>query len=210
MKSIKEKIFSKIRKLGAGYAFSAKDFLNDFKRYEVDVALSTLMKEGTIRRILVGIYDLPGYSELLDMPAAPNIYSVAQALARKFSWRIFPCGNTALNYLGLSTQIPGHIRFLTDGPSRIYYVEGMDMTFTHVTQHELLFPHTESTLVVQALKALGKEHLDNDVIRRLRSRYPIALWKKIASDTSKACGWIHDFIQLVSNEENQYEKNYQT
>ena len=58
MKSTKEKILQRIKKQKAGYAFSAKDFLDEFKRYEVDVALSTLAKEGVIRRIIPGIYEL--------------------------------------------------------------------------------------------------------------------------------------------------------
>ena len=200
MKSIKEKILQRIKKQKAGYAFSAKDFLDEFKRYEVDVALSTLAKEGVIRRIIPGIYDLVRQSELLGMNVAPDLYSVAEALARKFNWRIFPSGNTALNHLGLSTQIPAHIHFLTDGPSRTYDVEGMAMVFKHASQHELLFQHQESVLVVQALKALGKEHLNAKVITLLCRKYPTKLWKKISKDTSKSCGWIHDFIQIVSEQ----------
>ena len=200
MKSTKEKILQRIKKQKAGYAFSAKDFLDEFKRYEVDVALSTLAKEGVIRRIIPGIYDLVRQSELLGMNVAPDLYSVAEALARKFNWRIFPSGNTALNHLGLSTQIPAHIHFLTDGPSRTYDVEGMAMVFKHASQHELLFQHQESVLVVQALKALGKEHLNAKVITLLCRKYPTKLWKKISKDTSKSCGWIHDFIQTISEQ----------
>ena len=200
MKSIKDKILQRIKKQKAGYAFSAKDFLGEFKRYEVDVALSTLAKEGVIRRIIPGIYDLIRQSELLGITVAPDLYSVAEALARKFNWRIFPSGNTALNHLGLSTQIPAHIHFLTDGPSRTYDVEGMAMVFKHASQHELLFQHQESVLVVQALKALGKEHLNAKVITLLGIKYPKKLWKKISKDTSKSCGWIHDFIQTVSEQ----------
>lgn len=210
MKSIKDKILQRIKKQKAGYAFSAKDFLDEFKRYEVDVALSTLAKEGVIRRIIPGIYDLVRQSELLGTNTAPDLYSVAEALARKFNWRIFPSGNTALNHLGLSTQIPAHIHFLTDGPSRTYDVEGMAMIFKHASQHELVFQHHESVLVVQALKALGKEHLNAKVITLLCRKYPKELWKKISKDTSKSCGWIHDFIQTVSEQEENHEKNHQS
>ena len=210
MKSIKDKILQRIKKQKAGYAFSAKDFLDEFKRYEVDVALSTLAKEGVIRRIIPGIYDLVRQSELLGTDTAPDLYSVAEALARKFNWRIFPSGNTALNHLGLSTQIPTHIHFLTDGPSRTYDVEGMDMVFKHASQHELLFQHQETVLVVQALKALGKEHLNAKVITLLYRKYPKKLWEKISKDTSKSCGWIHDFIQTISEQEENHEKNHQS
>jgi hypothetical protein len=202
MKSIKDKILQRIKKKKAGYAFSAKDFLEEFKRYEVDVALSTLAKEGVIRRIIPGIYELVHQTKILGIgiDVVSDFYNVAEALARKFNWRIFPSGNTALNHLGLSTQIPGRICLLSDGPSRTYDVKGMEIEFQHVSQHELLFKHQESVLVVQALKALGKEHLNEKVIRLLRRRYPKKLWKKISQDTCKSCGWIHDFIQIVSEQ----------
>ena len=210
MKSIKDKILQRIKKQKAGYAFSAKDFLDEFKRYEVDVALSTLAKEGVIRRIIPGIYELVCQIKVLGLwlDTSSDFYSVAEALARKFNWRIFPSGNTALNHLGLSTQIPGRIYLLSDGPSRTYDVQGMEIVFKHVPQHELLFQHQESVLVVQALKALGKEHLDTKVITLLRRKYPKELWKKISKDTSKSCGWIHDFIQTVSEQEENHEKNH--
>ena len=212
MKSIKDKILQRIKKQKAGYAFSAKDFLDEFKRYEVDVALSTLAKEGVIRRIIPGIYELVCQIKVLGLwlDTSSDFYSVAEALARKFNWRIFPSGNTALNHLGLSTQIPAHIHFLTDGPSRTYDVEGMAMIFKHASQHELVFQHHESVLVVQALKALGKEHLNAKVITLLCRKYPKELWKKISKDTSKSCGWIHDFIQTVSEQEENHEKNHQS
>ena len=71
MKSIKDKILQRIKKKKAGYAFSARDFLRDFRRYEVDVALSSLVKEGFIRRIIPGIYERPRITPLLGTQAAP-------------------------------------------------------------------------------------------------------------------------------------------
>ena len=198
MKSIKDKIKKRIEHLEAGYAFSARDFLRDFRRYEVDVALSNLVKEGVIRRVIPGIYERPRMSTLLGTQTAPDLYSVAKALARKFSWRIHPSGNTALNLLGLSTQIPGRMIFLSDGPSRKYAIGNRDIEFKHTSLNELVFRLPESALVVQALKALGKEHIDKDAIETLRGKFPTALWSKIAADTCNASGWIHETIRTIS------------
>ena len=77
MKSIKEKIQKRIERLEAGYAFSARDFLRDFRRYEVDVALSSLVKEGFIRRVIPGIYEYPRFSELLQCQVATDIDELA-------------------------------------------------------------------------------------------------------------------------------------
>ncbi len=53
-----------------------------------------------------GVDDYPRFSKFLDQSLSPDIDQVARALARKFRWRIQPSGATALNFLGLSTQVP--------------------------------------------------------------------------------------------------------
>ncbi len=209
MKSVKDKIRNMIMRKEAGYVFTNKDFLRDFQRYEVDVALTMLVKEGIIRRIIQGIYERPRWNELLDEPVAPDIYSIASALARKFSWRIHPSGNTALNYLGLSTQIPGHIIYHSDGPSRKYKIGNRSLEFKHTSLHELVFRLQESTLVVQALKALGRGNVDGTVIHTLQTRYSPSIWAKIAADTCNTSGWIHEIIREISKQEEKHAENHQ-
>ena len=52
-----------------------------------------------------GIYDYPKYSELLKKQLSPDIEQVSRAYARKFNWKIEVSGESALNILGLSTQV---------------------------------------------------------------------------------------------------------
>ncbi len=66
-----------------------------FKTSGVDMALKRLADEGTIRRVMRGIYDYPRYSDLLKQNVAPDIHQIAQALARKFGWRIQADGASA-------------------------------------------------------------------------------------------------------------------
>src|ERR1035438_10354000 len=88
-------------------------------RLTVDSALHRLEKRGEIRRVIRGIYDYPRFSKLLDQHLSPDIDQVARALARKFRWRIQPTGAKALNFLGLSTQVPARAVYLSDGPDRV-------------------------------------------------------------------------------------------
>lgn len=67
--------------------------------------LNRLTQAGTLRRILKGVYEKPEYSEMLKEYVAADPEAVAKALARNYHWTIAPCGNTALNLLGLSTQV---------------------------------------------------------------------------------------------------------
>jgi Family of unknown function (DUF6088) len=93
-------------------------------RPTVDSGLHRLEKRGAIRRVIRGIYDYPRFSKLLDQSLSPDIDQIAGALARKFRWRIQPSGATALNFLGLSTQVPARAVYLSDGPDRVQEVSG--------------------------------------------------------------------------------------
>jgi hypothetical protein len=55
-------------------------------------------------------------------------------------------------------------------------------------------------LVVQALKALGKEHVDGQVIEVLRKRLDIPLCERILKDGRTATGWIYGTIKRACDE----------
>ena len=168
MQTIENKMVSRIYGHGRGWAFCANDFSAEFGRSTIDWALSRLLAAGTIRRVYRGMYDYPKYSELLQQALSPDFDQVAQAFARKFNWRIQPSGDAALNLLGLSTQVPGRLMYLSDGPNRRYEIGDSTTHFTLEFKKSALkdvgFKYRESGLIVQALKALGKERVDDTVI----------------------------------------------
>jgi hypothetical protein len=128
---------------------------------------------------------------------------VAQALARKFNWRIQPSGDTALNLLGLSTQVPGKWLYLSDGPSRRYAIGGQELTFRQSALKDTGFSLRESGLLVPAIKALGKEHIDAAVIEKLRQWLAPKLPKlreRLLRDTRMVTGWIYEIIKQICAE----------
>ena len=200
-KSVKNKILSRIYGYGRGRVFSANDFLLDFSRYEIDTTLKTLTDNGTIRRICRGIYDFPQFSSILKTYAAPNMNAVAQTIARKFNWKIYPEGNTALNYFGLSTQVPAKLIYISNGPSRIFKTEFGEIKFKHSALRESHFKYIESALVVQALRSLGQNLITDDVLQKLKTKYNSAMWQKIKLDTISVTGWIYVAICKIAGEE---------
>lgn len=106
MKSIENKCSSRIYGNGKGWAFSKIDFLDLGGDADIRKSLSELATKGTIRRVLRGVYDYPQISKLLNTEMGPDLEQVAHALARRSGWRLQPSENTALNLLGLSTQVP--------------------------------------------------------------------------------------------------------
>lgn len=200
MQDIESKILSRIYGRGRGWAFTKIDFVAEFGEANIHKALSSLAAAGRIRRVCHGVYDYPRYSELLGQNLSPEIDQVAQALARKFNWRIQPSGDAALNLLGLSTQVPGKWVYLSDGPSREYPIGNGVLAFRKAPLKDAGFKCRESSLVVQALKALGKEHVDTAVIGKLREGLDAKACERILKDARTATGWIYQAIKQVCRE----------
>jgi hypothetical protein len=196
--TIKDRIVSRIRRLGAGHAFTPKDFLDFGSRGMVDVTLSQLASSGYIRRVGRGLYDLPKHSEALGITLAPDIDEVARAIARRFRWRIIPTGAWAANALGLSTQVPAKIVYLSDGPNKTVEVEKQTVCFKHARPKEMRTEGTISSIVVQALRYLGKDNVGPEVVRRLRDRLPPAERRRLVRDTRYSIDWIFAVARQIA------------
>jgi len=199
-KTVEEKILSRIYGNGRGWAFSQADFADLGTRSAIDLTLHRREKEGLIRRVIRGIYDYPRHSELLKKSISPDIDQVAHALARKFAWRIQPDGATAQNLLGLSTQVPARVVYLSDGPDRSYTIGKTSLAFEHTALKEAGFKLRQSRLLVQALRAYGEDRITPKILTQIRKQFDPALRKKILLDTKTATGWIYAAIQEIARE----------
>jgi hypothetical protein len=198
VKSVEDRILYTIYGHGKGYAFSTSDFIKDFPTNSIDKALSMLTKKGKIRRVARGLYDYPKYSDFLQMQLGPDIEQVAFAIARKFNWQIEISGNSALNILGLSTQVPGTYLYLSNGPNRKYTInENIIIEFKKSALKNIGFKYKESSLIVQALKALGKEHITQEVVSKIQSQISEKLYDKILEDTKTTTAWIYEIIKQI-------------
>ncbi len=198
MNSTEDKVLSRIYGNGRGYAFSSSDFIDKLSINNIDKALSSLTKKEKIRRVSRGIYDYPKYSELLQKELSPDIEQVARAYARKFNWKIEVSGDTALNILGLSTQVVGKYTYLSNGSSKNYKLKnGSTIEFKKSSLKNIGFKHKESSLIVQALKTLGKDRVDETTIRAIREKIEPSKFQKILNDTKSATVWIYEPIQLI-------------
>lgn len=197
MQSNIDRIVARIYSRGRGWVFSKIDFIPPFSDVEVRKALSELAKKGTICRVSHGIYYYPRYSKILKQYVSPDIEQVAYAYARKFNWRIQPSGNTALNYLGLSTQVSARYLYVSDGPSRTYQIGNQSLEFKHMAIKETGLQLRESRLLVQALRALGKDHVTQDVIRKISDEIGNVPTAKILKDIQQVSVWIYESIEKI-------------
>ena len=198
MQSVGDKILRRIKGKGMGFAFTAKDFWDIGSRSNVFMALSALAKQGKIRRISRGLYDLPKHSELLGGMLAPDFDQVAHAVARKTGVRIQPSGALAANLLGLSEQVPAKIVYLTDGRSLTIRLGSQTITFKQTSPKELL--PNEKAMVVHALRFLGKEAVTEAVIRKIRKILSPAERKRLLKNAKYTSTWIPDVVRRIAAE----------
>ena len=199
MQSLADKIVRRIKGKGIGFAFTAKDFWDIGSRSNVFMALSALAKQGKIRRISRGLYDLPKHSELLGGMLAPDFDQVAHAVARKTGVRIQPSGAQAANLLGLSEQVPAKIVYLTDGRSLTIRIGAQTVTFKQTSPKELL-PNEKTAMVVHALRFLGKEAVTDEVIRKIRKILSPAERKRLLKNAKYTSTWIPDVVRRIAAE----------
>ena len=200
METSKQKILIRIEEFGPGSVFTAKDFTDLAPRGTVDVTLVRLAKDGKVRRIGRGLYDYPQHSELFNDLRPSDIDKAAQAIARKNCWAIMPHGAIAANMLGLSQQVPAKVIYLSSGPTRKYAIDGFMMTFLHAGPKEMQLKHRVSTLVVQAFRYLGKEHIGEKEIRHLRRILPPEEKQTLLEDTRYGADWIYQATQQIARD----------
>ena len=186
-----------IRNAETGTVFVAVDFVNITDKKTVSMGLTRLETEGLIRRVLRGVYDKPEYNDFLGEYVAPSPDKVANALARNFGWTIVPCGDTALNLLGLSTQVPATWVYVSDGTYKEYTYDNTTIQFKRTTNKEVSKLSYKTALTVQALKALGKDKVNDTVINRLKSILTAEEKKAMLEEAKAATSWIYEYIKLI-------------
>ncbi len=197
----KESVVKKIESFEAGTVFIANDFLEIASYERIRNILNRLVKDGTIHRILNGVYYQPKYSELIEEYEAPNVHQVALAIARKYNWTITPSENTALNILGLSTQVPAKWVYLSDGRYVTYSFGGIDIEFKRRSNAEISNMSTITSMVIQAIKAIGKNRISEEQIDVLKNRLSSEEKKALLKEGKTATAWIYEILRKIGEED---------
>ncbi len=198
--SIDSRILASIRGRGRGSVFVPADFLDLGSREAVDTSLHRLARKGTIRRLARGVYDFPKEHPVLG-PLQPSAEAVAKALAGRDHTRLQPAGAYAANALGLSEQVPAKAVFLTDGPSRTVKIGSTTIQLRRTTAKNMAAAGRLSGLLIQALRALGKEHVTPERRAHLKRTLPAKKRKELIKDTRLAPAWMHPIFRELAEEE---------
>lgn len=200
MSSYTEKISDKINDFDSRKVFFANDFL-DIASYETSIKiLNRMVNEGKIRRVIDGFYYNPRYSELIGEYEAVSIHELALVITRKYKWNIAPCSSTALNLIGLSTQVPTHYKYISSGRYKKYTIGDTVLEFKKVNPGEIANMSLKTATVIQAIKSLGKENINREVIRKIREYLTEEEISDLMDEAKSVPSWIYEVIRDISED----------
>lgn len=197
MSSYTEKISDKINDFDSHKVFFANDFLDVASNATVRQILKRLADEDKIKRVIDGFYYNPKYSELIGEYEAVSIHELALAIARKYNWNIAPYNSTALNLLGLSTQVPTHYKYISIGRYKEYKIGDTILEFKKVNPGEIANMSLKTATVIQAIKSLGKENIDDQVIQKIRVNLTEKERTDLMNESKSVPAWIYEVIREI-------------
>jgi len=195
--SYSEQIKQRIENSPSGTIFINSDFIDIAETETIRRNLNRITQTGLLRRVLNGIYEKPKYSKLLKEYVAVDPDQVAKAIARNYHWTIVPCGYTALNLLGISTQVTAIWSYISDGPYRKYEWNNTCIEFKHRTNKEISGLSYMTRLIIQALKTLGKENISKEVIVMLSDRLTFEEKTTMLKEAAESTDWVYNVIRKI-------------
>ena len=166
-----ESVVKQVRKSISNHKGGKIFFPSHFSKFgsstAVRQALNRLEDKGFLIRLAQGIYLYPKKHKLLGV-LYPTIEEIALAISKRDKARIIPTGIHALNKLGLSTQVPMNIVYLTDGTPRIIKINNRRIKFKIASPKMLSAKNDTNILIIQALRKMGKENIDTKTIKKIK------------------------------------------
>ena len=198
------KIESIIKQTEKGKLIFISDF-SEFGNYDaVRKSLQRLVNKGLITRISKGIYYVPKKDNVLGN-LYPSAEEISKAIAKRDKARIIPTGAFAQHLLGLSTQIPMNVVYLTDGSARKVKIGNQTIVFKKTSPKNLSYGSQLSSLLIQALKSKKENNVtetDKKILKEIIKKTNEL--ERIKKDIQIAPVWIRKIVlQILSEIENE-------
>lgn len=160
-------------------------------------ALSRLVRKGAIRRLSHGLYDLPRNHPALGQ-ILPAVEDVVRAIQESEAITVQPTGAYAANLLGLSTQVPMRIELYTDGPRKVIRYGRQQIILKPTTPRNMAASGNKAGLIIQALRHLGRENVDEEILARIADGLDDRDRKLLLKHRMHAPTWIARILSLLS------------
>lgn len=187
------KIAEALKSFPKGSILFVDDFLDYGSSESVKKALLRLKEKNILVRLAHGIYLLPKIDKELGV-LFPSTEDIAKAIARRDKARIVLTGIQALNKLGLSSQVPMKIVYLTDGATRTVKVGKRTISFKKTSPKNLLAQGEISSLVIQALKTIGQNNIDSETTKKILNILKNEKQENIKNDSKLSPAWIRKIL----------------
>lgn len=195
--AVRDGILKRVKKRKADAVFTPADFADLGTPHAVGMALARLVRDGTLRRVGRGLYDVPRQHPLLGTLAADSD-SIAQTLAGRHGMKLQPTGAYAANLLGLSEQVPLRVAYLTDGTPRTVRLGNREIILRHTTPRRMAAAGRLSGLVINALRWLGRRHVTAETLAPLRRRLDDKAKRQLLADAHLAPVWVSDWMRWLA------------
>ena len=198
MQSVDDKVIAKIKKAKRGSLFFTEDFLSFGSAKAIAKALERMVEKEEVFRVARGIYARLEKDPILGL-IKPSTEAIAQAIAKRDKARIVPTGILALNALGLSTQVPMNVVYLTDGAKRKIDLGKRKILFKNTAPKNLSAIGKISSLVIQALKEIGKDNCTENEIQIILKQLTKEEPYRLEHDIRLAPEWIRVIMRQAIN-----------
>lgn len=200
MDSEAQAIGSLIMSWGPGKAFTAKDFTAVAGVRNAGNVLGRMYARGELARATRGVYYVPEKSVLLGTEVPASVDEVVRALARANKWIVAPAGDAALNALGLDTQVPARHVYVSSGPYKTYSYGPYTIELRHRANRDLLSCSPITRIVVQALKALGKDNVDSETVSTLAHNLSSEDAETLLRESKGLTSWVAETAKRIWEE----------
>lgn len=190
-------IDSRIAHMGAGKAFTAADFSGIASQRNAGNVLGRMHARGELARAVRGVYYVPEKSALMGTEVPVSADEVVRAIARANKWVVAPAGDAALNALGLDTQVPAKLSYVSSGPYKSYEYGPYSIELKHRANRDLLNCSQTTCVFVQAMKALGRESVDNGIIEALARNLSEEQVNILKNESAGLTSWVGKAAQKV-------------
>ncbi|MGE5382738.1 MAG: DUF6088 family protein [Omnitrophica WOR_2 bacterium] len=198
-----KKIAQEVKKRIAAGEKSKIYFVNNFSDLQNDQtvtkALQRLSAEGFLIRLSQGIYLYPEPTRFGAL--LPSLDDIVKAIAERDNALILPTGSTALNKLGFSSQVPMNAVYMTTGSTRTIKVGNRKLSLKHSAPRNFVYKGTLMPLVVESLKVLGENNIDNEVkvkLGKIISSISETDLNTFVEDLQYTPQWIRTIIQKIT------------
>jgi hypothetical protein len=199
MQIIDIKVIEKIKKAKRGSLFYTEDFLSFGNYKAISKVLERLVNTDNISRVSRGIFAILEKDPFIGV-VYPTTEEIAESIRKRDKARLVPTGVLALNALGLSTQVPMNLVYLTDGSARTIKLGKRNIIFKKASPKNLAVIGDISGLAIQALKEIGKDNVTDEhseiIIEHLKKEEPY----RLKHDIKLAPEWIRIIMRKALQE----------